>query len=149
MDVNRMVDQFGHWYASAATGTCPSPDQWTRILARDPDRPFALMNFFKLREIARYEPDQDDGVPVSGEEAFARYSAISIPTMDRVGGSFLLVGSFQGSFVGGDENWDLIAVGRYPNLEAFQGLYGDEAYQSVFHHRTAACERQKVLICDQ
>jgi uncharacterized protein (DUF1330 family) len=68
--------------------------------------------------------------------------------MERVGGAFLLVAPFQASFVGQDEDWDLVAVGRYPNLQAFLDLHRDEGYRAAYRHRTAGCERQKVLICD-
>ena len=49
-------------------------------------------------------------------------------------------------FLGQDEDWDVMAVVQYPNLKSFLGVYADEDYRSVFHHRTAACLRQKVLV---
>ncbi len=67
--------------------------------------------------------------------------------MERVGGSFLHVGPFVGTFIGTDESWDLVAIGAYPNLEAFSALYSDPDYRIAFAHRSAACEQQKVLVC--
>lgn len=146
MNVHKLIEDFGNWYGDGADGGCPRAEQWARVLSRDPDKPVALINFFKLRETALYVGDRVSHTPVTGQEAFSRYADISIPTMERVGGKFLLVAQFEGSFVGQDEDWDLVAIGSYPNLQAFLDLYRDETYRSVFHHRTAACEKQKVLI---
>lgn len=141
-----MIEEFGTRYGDGADGGCPRAEQWGRVLDRDPNRPFALINFFKLRDTALYPGTQADQTPISGQDAFSRYADVSIPTMERVGGKFLLVAPFEGSFVGQDEDWDLVAIGSYPNLQAFLDLYRDETYRSVYHHRTAACQKQKVLI---
>lgn len=146
MDVNKLVKQFTDWYGPGLAGSSPNQAQWTRILSRPADKPVTLINFFKLRDSALY-PDGSDAV--TGQEAFSSYASVSVPTMERVGGTFLFVGPYQGTFLGDDEDWDLTAIGSYPNLGAFIALYSDEAYRSVFHHRTAACERQKVLVCGE
>jgi uncharacterized protein (DUF1330 family) len=146
MDVHKMIEDFGNWYGDGTAGGCPRAEQWARVLERDPTKPVALINFFKLRETAVYVGDQVDQAPISGQDAFSRYAEVSIPTMERVGGKFLLVAPFEGSFIGQDEDWDLVAIGSYPNLQAFLDLYQDAKYRSVYHHRTAACEKQKVLI---
>ena len=46
----------------------------------------------------------------AGQAAFEWYSAVSMPAMERAGGRFLLVGPFEATFMGQDEDWDLIAV---------------------------------------
>lgn len=144
MNVNQQVSQFTQWYGSGNDGTCPTVDQWTRILGRAPDKPVTLINFFKLRDRADY-PEGTKGA--SGQEAFSSYAAVSIPAMERAGGRFLYVGPFHGMFLGNDEDWDIVAIGTYPDLKALTALYSDESYRGAFHHRTAACEKQKVLIC--
>ncbi len=132
-----------NFYGEGTDGTSPRPVQWARVLKRDPDRPLTLVNFFKFRTIADYgRPDET----VTGKEAFERYAEISIPTMKRVGGSFLLVAPFETTFIGPEETWDLIAVGSYPNQKAFLDLYQDAGYREAFRHRTAACEHQKVFL---
>ena len=131
------------WYGAGEDGSCPTAEQWERLLSRPADRPVTLVNFFKIRGEADYETGEQG---ISGQDAFSRYAAISIPTMERVGGKFLYVGPCQGAFLGEEEDWDLIAVGSYPDLEALVALYSDEGYRAVFHHRAAACEKQKVLV---
>jgi uncharacterized protein (DUF1330 family) len=132
-------------YGDGSDGAAPRGDQWASILSRDPDEPVTLINFFKFRD------DADYGEAVSGtsgKAAFDKYAAVSIPTMERVGGKFLLVAPFEASLIGENEEWDLVAIGSYPNQLAFLDLYQDAAYREAFKHRTAACARQKVLIVD-
>ena len=131
-------------YGTGSDGTCPKSPQWESIFARDPELPITLINFFKLHEKAHYGPERDLGG--SGQEAFDRYAAVSIPSMEAVGGKFLMVAPFAGTFAGDDRDWDLIAIGSYPDVHALLTLYENPNYQKAFFHRTAACAAQEVLI---
>ena len=146
MDVNigsgATPERFMEWYARFGAAA-PSQEQWRAILSRPADQPFTLINFFKFFERAAYA---DGAEAASGEEAFARYAAVSGPALERAGGRFLHVGPFVGAMLGAAEDWDLVAIGAYPDLSAFTRLYADPAYRAAFAHRVAACERQKVLI---
>ena len=144
MDVNEFTSKFADWYGNGANGNCPTAVQWERVLTRPLDKPITLVNFFKIRPIAIYASGEQG---VTGKEAFSHYASVSMPAMEQAGGKFLVVGSYQGSFVGTDEDWDLIAVGAYTNLEALIALHTDKAYRGCYRHRTAACERQKVFVC--
>ncbi|CTQ54935.1 hypothetical protein LP7551_03474 [Roseibium album] len=144
MNVNQTSSQFTEWYGAGLDGNSPTLNQWSDVLARPSDKPVTLINFFKLRKEANYS---DGTKGVSGEEAFGNYAATSVPTMERVGGKFLFVGPYKGMFLGDDEDWDLVAIGSYPDLNTLIALYSDESYRGAFHHRTAACERQKVIVC--
>ena len=139
------VDQLVKWYGEGADGSSPTHDQWARIVGRPEDQPITLINFFKMRDLALYSDNEQSSV--SGQEAFERYAAVSMPTLEKVGGSFLLVAPFEGMFAGAPEDWDLVAIGSYPNTAALLNLFEDEAYRSVFNHRVAACERQRVFVC--
>ena len=152
MNVNLRSDEPLHslieWYGDGRDGSCPTEQQWQRILQRPADEPITLINLFKLRERAEYAPDgaaPEDGV--SGQDAFNSYAAISMPAMERVGGRFLFVGPCEGMFLGEEEEWDLVAIGAYPNVGSFLALYTDSEYRAAFAHRSAACTRQKVMIC--
>ncbi len=141
--MNTAQNQLVSWYGNGQDGSVPTPEQWARILERDEEKGITLINFFKFRESAHYDGRTTD---ISGSAAFDQYAAVSIPTMERVGGRFLLVAPFEASLIGADEDWDLIAIGAYPNQKAFLDLYSDQDYRSAFKHRSAACLRQKVLI---
>lgn len=135
-------------YGNGADGSAPTPAQWRRLLDHPAGAPITLINLFKLRSMARYPADHLlAGSPGTGQEALARYTEVSVPTVDQVGARFLLLGPAAGTFLGAEEDWDLIAVGTYPNAEAALALYEDDGYRRAFAHRAAACERQRVLLC--
>ncbi|GAB4226708.1 MAG: DUF1330 domain-containing protein [Kiloniellaceae bacterium] len=133
-------------YGEGADGSAPTRDQWRRLLQRPHDQPITLINFFKMRARAIY-PDGASQDDITGEEAFARYAEVSLPTVEKVGGRFLLLAPFEATFMGAEEDWDLIAIGSYPNAAALLALLEDAAYAAAYQHRTAALERQKVLAC--
>ncbi|MEM9177259.1 MAG: DUF1330 domain-containing protein [Myxococcota bacterium] len=142
---NRFVENYG----DGTDGTAPTRDQWERILARDQSQIVTLVNLFKMHATATYlegEPEHDASQAVSGDTAFARYAQVSMPAMARVGGRFLSVAPHQGAFLGDEEDWDLIAIGEYPNLDALVALFEDPEYREAFRHRRAACARQRVYV---
>ena len=146
--VEERVGQFVAWYGDGSDGASPTKSQWRHVVNRPADSPVTLVNFFKLRARALYTDDMAGlGEAATGQDAFDRYAAVSVPTLDKVGGKFLLVAPFEETFVGGDEDWDLIAIGSYPNSAALLALFEDTDYRGAFPHRTAACERQKVVVC--
>lgn len=147
MNVNETVSALIDHYGDGSDGKAPTCTQWLRVLERAPDQPFALVNFFKFNAHADYGmPGQDD---LSGSDAFQRYAAVSMPAMLQAGGEFLTVAPFAGSFLGDDQDWDLVAIGKYPNLQAFLALYRNADYVHAFKHRSAAVARQSVMIIDQ
>jgi uncharacterized protein (DUF1330 family) len=113
----------------------PTASQWQRMLSGPPDAPITLINFFKLR-------------PATGEamQEMMSYAAVSGPTLERVGGKFLVSGPFEGTFMGDDEDWDLVAIASYPNRGALVALHDDADYREAWSHRVAAVERQRVVI---
>ncbi|WP_282607193.1 DUF1330 domain-containing protein [Pelagibius sp. Alg239-R121] len=152
MNANRnFEDRLGRlvaWYGDGADGSSPTQKQWRHIMSRPADGPVTLVNFFKLREQALYRDEAiAPNVPGSGKDAFDRYAAVSIPTMEKVGGRFLLVSPFEANFVGEVEDWDLVVVGAFPSTDVLLSLWEDADYHAVYPHRTAACDRQKVVVC--
>ncbi len=146
MNVNDTVHSLVEAYGDGIDGHAPTPAQWRRILSRESHKPFSLVNFFKFNETADYRGE--DVPEVSGRDAFQRYADVSVPSMDKAGGAFLAVGPFAGSLFGQDQDWDLIAIGKYPNLDAFMSLYSNPEYIQAFRHRTAAVAKQVVVAVD-
>ena len=147
MNVNATVEHLLELYGDGESGDSPTRDQWHRVISRDPNAPFALVNFFKLKAEADY-PGSSSQSFASGEEAFARYAAVSVPAMNEAGGEFLAVAPYAGSFLGEDEDWDLIAIGKYPDLKSFLSLYQNPNYIEAFEHRTAAVSKQAVFVME-
>lgn len=152
MNANRKLEdrvaQLVGWYGEGADGASPTAAQWRSLLGRPADSPVTLINFFKLRDQALYEDEAvAPAVPASGKAAFDRYAAVSMPTMAKIGGKFLLVAPFEAGFVGPDEDWDLVAIGGFANKDVLLSLWEDADYHAAYPHRTAACAQQKVVVC--
>ncbi len=146
--IDERVNQLIGWYGDGIDGASPTRDQWRHVVQRSADSPVTLVNFFKLRADAAYtEVVAGVDSPGTGQDAFNRYAQVSMPTLEKVGGKFLMVAPFEAMFVGNNEDWDLVAIGSYPNNDALLALFEDAEYRAAFVHRTAACERQKVYIC--
>jgi uncharacterized protein (DUF1330 family) len=133
-DIDSRAAELAALYGEAAG---PTAAQWRRMLSGAQDAPITLINFFKLRPVV------GDG---SGMQEMMSYAAVSGPTLEKVGGRFLLTGPFEGTFMGDDEDWDLVAVASYPNRQALVALLEDAAYREAWPHRAAAVERQRVVI---
>ncbi len=144
MTVNETLNKLLTLYGDG--GDAPTKEQWLRVVEREPARSLALVNFFKFNKVADYRSANAEAV--SGDVAFQRYADVSIPSMQKAGGEFLLVAPFAGSLLGEDQDWDLVAIGKYPNLQAFLDLYLNPEYVDAFVHRTAAVERQTVVVTE-
>lgn len=126
----------------------PNKEAWQAVKDISPDQRITLVNFFKMRDRAAYPASfSGDVTDISGKEAFQRYAQVSMPSLERVGGHFLMVAPFGKRFIGGEQDWDLVAVGSYPNSGALLALFELEAYRKAYVHRIAACARQQVSLC--
>ena len=143
-NIETRLDQLIAWYGEGSDASSPTRQQWRGILERPQHEPITLINFFKLRRQARY-PEAAEAS--TGQEAFDRYAAVSVPTVEKVGGRFLLLAPFEASFIGETEDWDLVAIGAYPKTSALFVLLEDPDYRAAYPHRCAALERQKVIAC--
>lgn len=119
-----------------------SKTQWRSLLGGNLESPLTVVNFFKFREEVDLRIVNES---MSGEEAFNKYAETSIPKVAEVGGHFLLLGTVESDFIGENlEQWDLMAIGQYPQRKAFIELLMDEVYQAAFRYRMAAIENQNV-----
>ena len=89
--------------------------------------PVVMLNLLKFRA-----PD--------GKERFAEYGALSGPLIARQKGEVFYLAECGPTLSG--ETWDLCAMIRFPDIEAFIGLVPDPDYQSKAPAlREAALER--------
>jgi len=149
IDVNithRVNDILASW-GSDANGL-PTERAWQALAHCASDQPVTLVNFFKMREHAAYPKSYAGGdTEITGNEAFQRYANVSMPSLEKVGGRFLLVAPFGETFIGAEEDWDLVAIGSYPNPSTLLALFELEEYREAYLHRMAACADQKVSLC--
>ena len=53
------------------------------------DGPVVMLNLNRYRDRAAYESAPGGGAPTSRREAYARYGAVALPSLERVGGRIL------------------------------------------------------------
>ncbi len=114
-----------------------------RALESVGDGPITVVNQFALRDVAEYA----EGEPCSGVDAMLRYGAASGVCLEAVGGRFVAQALPTGVLWGDlDDDWDLVVVATYPDVDAFWALLADPTYRAAFVHRRAAVARQRVTV---
>ena len=118
-------------------------------LAKIPDgEPFALINLLRYKEWAEYPPGTESE-KVTGRQAYERYSELSMPLVNEVGGVPMWRGDSSVNLIGPeDENWDEVLILQYPSRSAFEQMFGSPEFQAIVFHRTAAiCRMSGRVIC--
>ena len=127
-------------------GVNPTEAQITAVLC-GPDGPVQMINLLKFKDRAEYPagyhgPEDTD---VSGEEAYGRYGANTMPHVVKRGGRLVLLSSPNESVIGDPGDWDQMAIVEYPSRAAFLDMGTDPAYLAGTVHRTAGLERTTIL----
>ncbi|QNK01476.1 hypothetical protein [Dyella telluris] len=107
-----------------------------------------MLNLLRFREIADYSatPELSPPSPISGEAAFHRYIAHTLPFLRASGGSVDFLGSGGPFLIGpADERWDMAMLVRQRSVESFLGFATHPAYLAGIGHRTAALEDSRLL----
>ena len=116
--------------ASASFGSggaaAQSTDEVLALREQVAPGPVVMVNLLKFKQ-----PD--------GLAAFGRYGQITGPLIQRQKGEVLYAGR-AGPVIAGREDWDMVILVRFPDIEAFIGLAADPVYQS-----DARAERELAL----
>lgn len=126
-------------------GAAPTRVQWRDLIAAPDGGPICVVNFVKLRGEAAYPPGSGEA-PATGAQAFMRYGAGSAPRIHAVGGAMTFAGRQERTFIGADEDWDVVVTVTYPDRKAFLRLFLDPEYRDAFQHRRAAVERYRAVV---
>lgn len=123
------------------------------LFARGIEGEIVMLNLLRFRDIADYSVNPElapvDG-EISGEEAYRKYIAHTLPYLDQSGGEVIFMGK-GGPFVIGpaDESWDQILLVRHKSLKQFMAFASDEGYLSGAGHRTAALIDSRLLAIEE
>lgn len=121
------------------------------------DAPIVMLNLLKFREVADYRAPGPKGVeakaarddlqtPITGRQAYSRYSKAAMPLLFEVGGQPLWMGKARASVIAPEgESWDEVLLVHYPSRAAFVRMVRSNAYQAVMHHRTAALSDSRLI----
>jgi uncharacterized protein (DUF1330 family) len=113
----------------------PTPEQIHALAARarEIDGPVHMVNLLAF---------VDDG------SLYAEYGVAVQPHLDRVGASIVYAGSTDGAVIGGEKEWDAIAIVRYPSRAAFLEMVTDAGYQEISHLRSQAVRDSRLVPTD-
>lgn len=114
----------------------------------DAGRPVIMLNLVRFRAVADYSarPDLAPDEPISGAEAYQRYSTAAQSALAEIGGMLEQFRSCAPTFIGPeDEQWDAMLLVRYPSPAAFQTMITAPAYLKAAAHRTAALADSRLI----
>lgn len=123
----------------------------TALVDGDADGPLVMLNLNRYRDRAAYAADPPGGEPpdVSGREAYQRYGAVALATLNRLDGAIVFHGSPTLTVVGDErDEWDEVIAVRYPNAQAFLDLALDPDIGVALAHRDAGLERAAIMRLD-
>jgi uncharacterized protein (DUF1330 family) len=112
--------------------------------APEDDSPIYMVNLMKYHEVAQYTADASVDKPISGREADDRYNPASI--LAKIGANMMFVGDVVKSHVG-SENWDRIAVVRYPSRKSFIDMQSRKDFSEKHVHKAAGMQRTIIVCC--
>ena len=125
----------------------PTPKQLQRLV-QDIKEPGAvvMINLLRYRDHAEY-PVRSDATPCSGRDAYQRYAAVAVSTVEQVGGRILWMGSVKSAVIAPpDETWDDAVLVQYPSRQAFVEMVSRADYQAAAVHRKAALADSRLLV---
>lgn len=126
----------------------PTPTSIEALIARNIEGPVTMLNLLRFRETADYSdsPELAPDDPISGEEAYAIYSGLTLPHLGAVGGSVVFMGTGGPLLIGPQQaRWDRVLLVQYPNLAAFLTMTQNPEYLAGAGHRTAALADSRLL----
>lgn len=127
----------------------PTPEQIQDFLASHKDgEPIYMLNLLKFKPISTYR----EGEQISGAEAYDRYAkAFGQMLRDQgLDGVETVFGGKVDRFLIGEgaEEWDAVAIVRYPDKKSMFEAVSNETYRSFHFHRKAGLDGQLLIACD-
>ena len=126
----------------------PTDASVVKLLSRGSSGPVTMLNLLRLRDVADYAdfPALAPTTPISGEQAYLRYVAHTLPFLRESGGELLYLGAGGPYLIGPEESgWDLAMLVRQNSLDDFLAFATNEAYLAGIGHRTAAVYDARIL----
>lgn len=119
----------------------PNNEQMAGFQAPGDDQPIFMVNLLQYRETAEYEDGRD--TQLSGQEAYAIYSAGVQDCIKLVGGEIVFAGTVRRLMLGEvEELWDDIAIAKYPSRKAMLEMMMLPEYAAIADHRSAGLAGQ-------
>ncbi|CAM8655249.1 Domain of unknown function DUF1330 [Comamonadaceae bacterium] len=128
----------------------PSRESFSQLFAKTaPDEPVTMLNLLRFKAQAEYAADRQE-TPCSGREAYSRYAAHALKSVQAAGGIVVWQGRACHALVAPtSEAWDDVLLVKYPNAAAFMNMVRSPAYQAFVHHRSAALADARLIAMQQ
>ena len=126
----------------------PTEDSGRAFWQRGIEGPVVMLNLLRFRAVADYSahPELAPGGQISGEAAFDRYVAHTLPFLNESGGELLFLGEGGRFLIGpAEERWDLAMLVRQSSVQSFMAFATHAGYLAGLGHRTAALEDSRLL----
>ncbi len=126
----------------------PTEESAVALVARRIEGPITMVNLLRFREVADYSesPELAPNGPITGAEAYRRYSEWTMPFLLDSGGEVVFEGAGGMFFIGPtDERWDHVLIVRQNSLDDFFAFASNPGYLEGMGHRTAAIEDSRLL----
>ena len=119
-------------------------DYGLHLATRPPeeDGPIFMVNLMKYHEVAQYTGD-GEAANISGREADDKYNPSSI--LNKLGADIMLAADVRTSVLG--EDWDRIAIVRYPTRRAFIEMQTRKDFAEKHVHKNAGMLRTILPCC--
>lgn len=124
----------------------PTGDQVRAFRDRKTGDPIFMLNLLKFKAKAEYKDQRE--TDLTGRQAYALYGAGFDTVMAPLGTEIIYSGEIRGFLIGfGEDDWDSVALIKYPSTDVMLGMFRNESYQQIQVHREAALEGQLLLEC--
>ena len=128
----------------------PTQESGRAFLARSISGSLVMLNLLRFRPIADYsaapEPELAPEAPITGEAAYRRYMAHTLPHLKASGGEVLFFGRGGPFLIGpSEERWDAAMLVRQSSVAAFMAFASNQEYLSGIGHRIAALQDSRLL----
>jgi uncharacterized protein (DUF1330 family) len=94
-----------------------------------------------MLNLLRFEGD-------AGAESYARYAEAVAPLLAAVGGEIVWSGACHPALIAPEgEEWDAVALVRYPSRERFLEMISTERYREIQHLRADGLSDSRLIPC--
>jgi len=114
-----------------------------RSVASEDDGPVWMVNLMRYRDRAVYADGRDSSL--TGREADDRYAPFG--PFRTVGAELVFLSDVEAQLVGDDQQWDRVAVVRYPSRRSFVEMQELPEYVELHEHKDAGMASTFVIGC--
>lgn len=106
----------------------PNPQDVLKFAQLPDTGPVAMLNLLKFK-------------PNGGREAYAKYGVEVGKILQKIGATMAVVAQPEFCLMGG-QDWDLVAIAKYPSKKAFLEMVTSAEYQAIHHFREEGLDHQ-------